>query len=122
MSADPALLLRSGMSARAVVFLGDGRRQLAVPVEALVTESPDKDQVKRYVWVDANGIARKTLVTTGLSDDRWESIAGGISAGDRVIVGPSRALRQLRDGQRVTEQKAKPVRQDEDDDDADPAG
>lgn len=122
MSADPALLLRSGMSARAVVFLGDGRRQLAVPVEALVTESPDKDQVKRYVWVDANGIARKTVVTTGLSDDRWESIAGGISAGDRVIVGPSRALRQLREGQRVTEQKAKPVRQDEDDDDADPAG
>jgi HlyD family secretion protein len=122
LSADPALLLRSGMSARAVVFLGDGRRQLAVPVEALVTESPDKDQVKRYVWVDANGIARKTVVTTGLSDDRWESIAGGISAGDRVIVGPSRALRQLREGQRVTEQKAKPVSQDEDDDDADPAG
>ena len=40
------LQLRSGMSARAIIFLGDGRKQLSVPVEAVVTETPEKNVVK----------------------------------------------------------------------------
>ena len=84
------LLLRSGMSARAVIYLGDGQRQLAVPVEAIVTENPEKNLIKRYVWVDADGKAKKVEVTTGLSDDRWEVIESGINVGDRIITGPSK--------------------------------
>ena len=47
LSPSEGLQLRSGMSARAVIFLGDGKRQLAVPVEAVVTENPERDVVKR---------------------------------------------------------------------------
>lgn len=102
------LLLRSGMSARAVIYLGDGGKSLAVPVESVISETPEKNVVKRYVWLATDGKARKTPVTTGLSDDRWESIESGVKAGDRIIVGPSKTLRRLRDGDSVTERKVEP--------------
>ena len=101
------LELRSGMSARAVIFLGDGQNQLAVPVEAVVTESPEKNVVKKFVWVDVGGKARKIAVTTGLSDDRWEAIESGLKAGDRVIAGPARTLRRLSEGAGVRQRDDK---------------
>jgi HlyD family secretion protein len=103
------LQLRSGMSARAIIFLGDGRKQLSVPVEAVVTETPEKNVVKRFVWVDDGGKARKRAITTGLSDDRWEAIDSGIAVNDRVITGPAKTIRRLRDGDSVTERKSKPA-------------
>lgn len=102
------LQLRSGMSARAIIFLGDGRKQLSVPVEAVVTETPEKNVVKKFIWVDDGGKARKRAITTGLSDDRWEAIDSGIAVNDRVITGPAKTLRRLRDGDAVTERKNKP--------------
>ncbi|MFZ9477335.1 MAG: efflux RND transporter periplasmic adaptor subunit [Steroidobacteraceae bacterium] len=105
------LLLRSGMSARAVIYLGDGGKSLAVPVESVVSETPEKNVVKRYVWLAVDGKARKTAVITGLSDDRWESVESGVKAGDRLIVGPSKTLRRLRDGESVTERKVEPSAQ-----------
>ena len=103
------LQLRSGMSARAIIFLGDGRKQLSVPVEAVVTETPEKNVVKRFVWIDDGGKARKRAITTGLSDDRWEAIDSGIAVNDRVITGPAKTIRRLRDGDSVTERKSKPA-------------
>lgn len=106
LEAPEELLLRSGMSARAVVFLGDGQRRLAVPVEAVVTESPEKNVIKRFVWRAEGGKARKVAVTTGLSDDRWEVIESGLTAGDQIITGPAASLRRLREGERVSERKS----------------
>jgi RND family efflux transporter MFP subunit len=122
LSPPAGLQLRSGMSARAVIYLGDGQRSLAVPVESVVTESPDRDVVRRSVWVDVSGKARKTEITTGLSDDRWETVVSGIKAGDRIITGPSRALRRLKDGDTVRPMEAKDRPKDEEDGSADAAG
>ena len=94
------------MSARAVIFLGDGKASLAIPVEAVITESPEKDKIKRYVWINNNGVAQKTLITTGLSDDRWESVASGLKLGQSIIIGPSKILRQLKEGERVMNKKS----------------
>ncbi|MDY0021014.1 efflux RND transporter periplasmic adaptor subunit [Arenimonas caeni] len=93
--------LRSGMSARADIFLGDGGKTLAVPVEAVVTEENEDGKVERYVWVDRDGVARKATVEVGLSDDRWEAVTSGVAAGDKVIVGPAKTLRLLADGARI---------------------
>ena len=93
--------LRSGMSARADIFLGDGGKTLAVPVEAVVIEESEDKDTERFVWVDRDGVARKLPVEVGLSDDRWEAITSGLSAGDRVIVGPARVLRVLAEGARI---------------------
>lgn len=94
--------LRSGMSARADIFLGDGGSSLAVPVEAVVVEEDEDKKVTRYVWVNREGVSRKVVVETGLSDDRWEAITSGLAKDDQVITGPARALRVLRDGQPVS--------------------
>lgn len=93
--------LRSGMSARADIFLGDGGKTLAVPVEAVVTEESEDKKLTRHVWVDRDGVARKVAVETGLSDDRWEAITSGIVAGDKIIVGPAKTLRLLAEGARI---------------------
>lgn len=114
----PALQLRSGMSARADIFLGDGRKQLAVPVEAVISEAGEDDKTIRYVWLQKNGSARKVKVRTGVSDDRWESISAGVARGDSVIVGPGKILRTLKNGDPVVQQSAqdKAAGQDDDDD------
>lgn len=113
--------LRSGMSVRADIFLGDGSRRLAVPVEAVGTDEGEDGKVERYVWVDRDGRAERIVVQVGLSDDRWEEIVSGLKAGDRVITGPGRALRTLAAGERVREAEpddaaGKQAARDEDED------
>lgn len=100
------LKLRSGMSVRSNIFLGDGQRKPAVPVEAVVIETDGKDAAKRYVWLSRDGKAAKVEVQTGVSDDRWETVLKGVVAGDTVIVGPTQSLRLLREGEPVIQQKA----------------
>ena len=99
------LALRSGMSARADIFLGDGTQRLAVPVEAVATEEDEDGGIERSVWVERDGVAQRVVVQTGLSDDRWEEITAGLKAGDRVITGPARTLRGLVAGDRVRQRE-----------------
>ncbi len=108
--------LRSGMSARADIFLGDGSSTLAVPVEAVGTDVDEDKKATRFVWLDRDSQARKVLVEVGLSDDKWEAIASGLKAGDRVITGPGKIMRGLVEGERVSEMEEK---KDEDAEDAD---
>ena len=100
------LKLRSGMSVRSNIFLGDGQRKPAVPVEAVVIESEGKDAAKRYVWLSRDGKAAKVEVQTGVSDDRWETVLKGVAAGDTMIAGPTKSLRLLREGEAVIQKKA----------------
>ena len=110
--------LRSGMSARADIFLGDGGKTLAVPVEAVITDESEDGKVERFVWVDRDGNASKVTIQTGLSDDRWEAVTSGLKAGDRVIVGPAKVLRILREDAAIEaemrDDKAESARTDDD--------
>ena len=103
MKVKPELLLRSGMSARANIFLSDGSKKLAVPVEAVITEANVDDPTKftQFVWLEKDGQARKNIVTLGDSDDSWQAIVTGVKAGDKLIVGPAKTIRQLRQNDRV---------------------
>lgn len=113
------LSLRSGMSVRADIFLGDGQRRLAVPVEAISTETGDDGKPVRHVWLSKNGKATRATVQTGASDDRWEVVTKGVAQGDSVIVGPAKALRGLSEGAQV---KARDPAKSKDDADDDKAG
>jgi len=112
------LAMRSGMSARADLFLGDGASTLAVPVEAVIESEPEPRQTAHHVWRVVDGKVSKIEVQVGEADDRWQAITSGLSEGDRVVSGPGRALRQLMEGGSVKEIEAK---DDEDADDADDA-
>lgn len=95
--------LRPGMSCRAEIFTAGAVESLAVPVQAVRTEELSDDHAGQpFVYVAQGGVARKAKVKTGRSDDAWQEIVSGIEPAERVVIGPSRALRQLRDGDAVT--------------------
>jgi HlyD family secretion protein len=111
------LSLRSGMSVRADIFLGDGQRRLAVPVEAVSTDTGDDGKPVRHVWLAKAGKATRVQVQTGASDDRWEVVAKGVAQGDTVIVGPAKALRGLSEGAQVKRRDPEKAKDDAGDDD-----
>lgn len=93
--------LRSGMSCRSVIYLGDGGKRLAVPVEAILTEEAESHKSKRYLMRIVNGAVEKREVQIGISDDRWQEIKQGAQAGDSIVIGPSKDLRELKTGDKV---------------------
>jgi len=105
LDAPPDVQLRSGMSARTDIFLSDGSKRLAIPVEAVVSESSEDKKLERHVWLSRDGRAHKATIETGISDDRWDEVTKGLVQGDKVISGPAKVLRQLKEGDRLTEMK-----------------
>ena len=117
--------LRSGMSVRAEIVLGQGGKLPAVPVEAIVQDRDGGDKTggdakppAQYVWKVEDGVAHKVAVETGVSDDAWQAVGKPLKVGDTVVRGPARQLQQLQDGDRVEQRKAV----DEGDDEAGKAG
>ncbi|WP_374536013.1 efflux RND transporter periplasmic adaptor subunit [Chitinimonas taiwanensis] len=106
LQAPAELKLRSGMSCRAEIFLSDGSKQLAVPVEAILSEDKDGKRTERSVVLLQAGQARKVAVQIGISDDRWQEVRSGIKAGDLVVTGPSQTLRELKDGDKLSQAEA----------------
>jgi HlyD family secretion protein len=98
------VVLRPGMSSRAEIFTSSGENLFAVPLQAvLVTEDRAQDIKEYHVFKFDNGVAREVEVTVGLSDDSYQEIKSGVSAGDRIVIGPDRILRNLEDGDPVQE-------------------
>lgn len=118
LEAPDEMKLRSGMSARADIFLGDGSEVLAVPVEAVLSEEGEGKTTLRHVWKRVDGVARKQEVEVGLSDDRWEAIVKGLAVDDEIVTGPGKVLRRLREGERLSVDD-KPAKQDKRDADKD---
>lgn len=99
---ETTLNLLSGMSCRAEVFTQGEQDLLAVPVKAIHTEEDnDKDLVESFVFVFKEGIANKTKVTTGISDDSFQQITDGLKQGESIITGPDKIVRHLKDGDEV---------------------
>lgn len=104
--------VRSGMSARAEIFTESSEDALALPIQAVQYDddsddnrennsdnNSDSGEEQSFVFVDDNGTARRRTVRTGLSSDSHIEILEGLEAGERVVTGPFRTLRSLRDGE-----------------------
>jgi HlyD family secretion protein len=97
------ITLRPGMSCRAEIFSASRDNVLAAPIQAIrVEEDMARNETRRYAFVNRGGTAERVAVEVGLSDDTYQEITAGLTAGDSVIVGPDRVLRALKDGDRVT--------------------
>ena len=103
---DPDEDLRPGMSVRAEIDTAVHPDVLVAPIQAVV-ERDVKDKETDVVFVAVDGKAVQRAVKTGISDETQVEIVSGVQAGDRVITGPYRSLRDLDDGERilVTDQK-----------------
>ncbi len=97
--------VRSGMSARAEIFTESSDQALAVPVQAIVydeeAEGREGQVEQPYVFVVDNDVAVRRDVALGLSSDSMQEITDGLDDDERVVSGPFRELRDLRDGDRV---------------------
>ncbi|MDO9475145.1 MAG: efflux RND transporter periplasmic adaptor subunit [Pseudohongiella sp.] len=101
--ADPGdVVLRPGMSCRAEIFTRQDLDVPAVPIRAISFEENRSARRNEYfVFVNDNGIARKTQVEVGVSDDEYQEIISGVAAGAQIVVGPDSVLRHLLDGDEI---------------------
>lgn len=89
--------IKPGMSGRAEIVVRKSKNVLTVPIEAVRKD----DKGREYCFKVVNGIAKKTFVKTGISDDFYVEVKEGLNKGDRVITGPYRVLKTLKDGDKV---------------------
>ena len=79
---DPEHLLRSGMYASFVIRVGDAAHSLAVPSEGVVREGDGTMSV--WVTTDNRHFVKRS-VTTGIRQDNWVQIIGGLREGETVV-------------------------------------
>jgi len=96
------VILRPGMSCRAEIFTRQDQEVIAVPIQAIIFEE-DRSELRSeyFIFVNDNGIARKTKIEVGLSDDEYQEILSEISGNIEIIVGPDQELRHLLEGDRI---------------------
>jgi HlyD family secretion protein len=101
---DPDADLRPGMSVRAEIDTAVHAKVLVAPIQAVVERDVlDRGQDKEtdVVFVVQDGKAVQRVVKTGISDETRVEIVSGVKAGDKVVTGPYRSLRDLEDAERV---------------------
>lgn len=96
------VVLRPGMSCRAEIFTRQDQEVLAVPIQAIIFEE-DRSELRSdyYIFINDNGIARKTKIEVGLSDDQYQELTSEIDSNIEIIIGPDQELRHLLEGDRV---------------------
>jgi HlyD family secretion protein len=105
--------LRPGMTAQVSITTLSEPNAVVVPIQAVVERVPpapggkktdtvdENAPKKKYVFVVKDGVAKMTEVTTGISDTTNVAIRSGVKAGDKIVTGPFRILKSLKDGARV---------------------
>ena len=96
------VVLRPGMSCRAEIFTAQDLAVPAVPIQALIFEEDRSQLLSEYfLFVNEDGVARKTAVQVGASDDEFQELTSGVDGDVEIVVGPDRELRHLLDGDRL---------------------
>jgi HlyD family secretion protein len=105
---DPDPDLRASMSVRAEIHTAAHSDVLTVPIQAVVERRPlgadgkalqgGKDEEVKVVFTIEDGKARQRPVQTGLSDETHVELLSGVKAGEQVVTGPYRTLKDLKDG------------------------
>ena len=117
---NPPAGIRPGFSASADIITGLRPKAVAIPLQALVVRekpapegdkkkapapAPGKAQEEEGVYVFNDGKAQFAPVKTGLAGDSNIEVVSGLKPGQQIITGPFRALRDIKDGSKVKEQK-----------------
>ncbi|MDB4968774.1 MAG: putative rane protein [Myxococcales bacterium] len=80
--------IKPGMTADVRVHIETRTRVLVLPVEAIVREQ-GKDYVNKLVATDKGKKTERVEVKVGRRNDHQAEIAGGLGAGDQVLIDPS---------------------------------
>jgi HlyD family secretion protein len=105
----PPPAIRPGFSVTADIITGTKARVAAIPLAAVVIRDSPKGEktaagklkTEEGVYVLRDGKAVFVPVKTGLSGELKVEVVTGLSAGQEVVSGPFKALREIKDGDRV---------------------
>lgn len=94
--------LRPGMSCRTEIFTDLRAGVLAAPIQAIIIEEDlTADETNYYVFRRDGDRVRRVPIEVGISDDTYQEILSGLGAGDEIVIGPDRILRNLEDGDAI---------------------
>ncbi|HEY6928516.1 MAG TPA: efflux RND transporter periplasmic adaptor subunit, partial [Thermoanaerobaculia bacterium] len=108
----PPDTIRPGFSVTADIVTGRNPDAIAIPIQALVVRDvPKKDKKKAAASVRAeteegvytvnSGKIAFAKVETGLAGELMIEVKSGPKIGEEIVTGPFKALRQIKDGDRV---------------------
>lgn len=99
--------LRPGMSARAVILSREVKGALRVPLQAVLEREGSLEEAQKkgllvpssrnIVMVFKDGKAQEHTVDVGIANTQYFELKGGLSEGDKVLTGPLRKLKELKD-------------------------
>ncbi len=96
---DPAM--KPGMNGEAEITVQEKKNAIFIPIQAVRTS----DNGDKFCFVMEKGKAVKKAVKTGLSNDANIEITTGLTEKETVITGPYRALKNLKNGDKVRKKK-----------------
>lgn len=111
MSSQEVGSLRPGMSVRTVVLTRESRLALRVPLQSILERDGTMEDAQRkgllspesrtIAFVVKNGRATERTVTTGIANSQFIEVKEGLREGERVLTGPMRMLKELKEGRAV---------------------
>jgi HlyD family secretion protein len=128
LESDENIDVRPGMSCRAEIFTKVKGNTIAVPIQSVIFEeiegedsdvkfrgrrggmrigSSDNSIMKSHIFVLIDGKAVKRDVELGISNDELQEVTKGVALDEDIIIGPSRLLGKLKDGDAVQLRKIK---------------
>ena len=104
--------IRPGFSCSADILTGTAAQVIAVPIQALVVRDKEGGGEEEGVYVLVSEGKKKsakfTPVTPGMTGEMDVEISTGLDDDVEIITGPFKALRELKDGDRVRLEEEKP--------------
>lgn len=104
--------LRPGMSARAVILTHEVKGVLRVPLQAVLEREGSLEEAQKQgllapasrniVMVFKGGKAEERTVQVGIANTQFFELKEGLAEGDKVLTGPIRKLKELKDKASVT--------------------
>ena len=106
---NPPDAVRPGFSCAADIITGARPKALAIPIQALVVREKEgtKKEEEGVYTLDKELKVKFVPVTTGITGETQIEIASGVPEGTQIVTGPFRALREIKDGQKVRIAKEK---------------
>jgi HlyD family secretion protein len=110
--------IKPGLSVQADILTGFRAKALTVPIQALVLREKERkpgEALKRGeprdeegVWViDKDKVAFRPI-QVGMLGELSVEVLGGLKGGEKIVTGPFRALRSVKEGDVVREEKPPP--------------
>ena len=128
LESDENIDVRPGMSCRAEIFTKVKGNTIAVPIQSVIFEESEGEgsdvkvrgrrggvrigssgnlTMTSHVFVLIDGKAVKRDVELGISNDELQEVTEGVDLDEDIIIGPSRLLGKLKDGDAVQLRKIK---------------